>query len=471
MPYRYSHYFRYGNSSNCVTGNYWWPGGGGDFNDSVRNSVTSAYMSLFGRYGELAGVEGYVGTWVYGNGPTLYGSIYNMVRNGGVSSGELSAVQSNGRHTNMSIGSCPPPVVYGCRDPQADNYNPSATADSTCTYSLASVSLTRTPASLILEDGGTYTLTWSISSKSTIYSRQLYLNGGLNRNLSSNSGSLTLSPSTGTDLTYQLRVTNKAGTAYSANANIAVYVKPQVTLSTDDADNTIVQGESLNLYWVTTGDASTLTIEPGIGASNLVSNVPISPTVTTTYTASASGSGGSGSDELTVTVLPPPSVSVNGPTSADYGSSITVTCDGTNVPTSFKVTPHYYNLDGDLTVGDDVTLPIGDNVSEDVTFDTIPWDARGPSIIDFVVTAVGYGGLTASDIHVVSIDIDRTPDLIVIPESIDKFKSEDPVISPLQESLIQVQVTDIDIPVPVKSDSPVKVEIDGSGLYTNVEEI
>ena len=50
MPYRYSHYNRYGNLYICDRGTLWWPGGGGDSNDGVRNQVTSAYYSLFGRY-------------------------------------------------------------------------------------------------------------------------------------------------------------------------------------------------------------------------------------------------------------------------------------------------------------------------------------------------------------------------------------------------------------------------------------
>lgn len=476
MGYVYSSFYINGNSSNCTSQTAWIPGQGPsiDYNDGKRSTISNIYYSLFGRYGEQGGVEFWLVDYATNN--RSYSYMYNLIRNS--ASGFDRTALNGQKHTWLGAGGCPPPIIYGCTDPTANNYNPSATpgnptSSSSCTYSVASVSLTTNTTSLILEDDGTYTLTWSISSGSTIYSRQLYLNGAFNRNLSSNYGSLTLSPTDGTDLSYQLRVTNRGGTGYSSNANIAVYVKPQVTLSTDDADNTIVQGESLNLYWVTTGDASTLTIEPGIGSSNLVSNVPISPTVTTTYIASASGSGGSGSAELTVTVLPPPSVSVNGPASADYGSSIAVTCDGTNVPTSFNVTPYYYDLDGgDAVAGDSVELPVGDNVSEDVTFDNIPWGDRGPVMIDFVVMAVGYGGLTANDIHVVSINIDQVPDLITVPESRDKIKDEDPVISPDREvELLELEVMDIDIPVEVRADRPAKVEIDDDGNYRDIRQI
>jgi hypothetical protein len=81
--------------------------GGGDFNDPVRDQISSAYNSLFGRYGEQGGVEGYVSTWVYGNGPALYGTITGMVQNGGTTSGEWASVQNIGRHTGLASGPCP----------------------------------------------------------------------------------------------------------------------------------------------------------------------------------------------------------------------------------------------------------------------------------------------------------------------------------------------------------------------------
>ena len=100
----------------------------------------------------------------------------------------------------------------------------------------------------------TYTLTWNMSSTSTIFSRQLYLNGGVDRNLSNNSGTLTLSPpSDGTDLSYQLKVTNRGGTTNSSTVNIAVYLEPPVYLSVNN--DTITQGQSVTLSWTITRDS------------------------------------------------------------------------------------------------------------------------------------------------------------------------------------------------------------------------
>ena len=484
MGYQLGHYY---GSGGCTSLVMYFPTG----SDYVRNGITNAYASLFGRYAEPGGMSFHIAKWNTG----LWTSFTAMVAD--------TSMAEAGAYSGLSAGGCPPPIVYGCTDPSANNYNPSATpgnslASSGCTYDKPEISkfdvtvevdgelVTSTETSLILhqpdETPVTYTLNWSAYGNPAITTRQLYLNGALDRSLSTNSGSLTLSPSDGTDLRYQLYVYNKGGVVSSGYVDIAVYVKPTVTLSTDDgiedeteeSDNIIVLGESLTLSWVTTGDADTLMVDPGIGPSNLVSSVSISPTVTTTYTATATGLGGTGSDELTVTVLQPPSVTVTGPASVDYGSSITVTCDGTNVPTSFKVTPYYYDLDNiaEAIKGDDVTLTTGDEVSETVTFDDIPWGDRGPTMIDFVVMAEGYGGLTANDLHVATINIDQNPDLITVPESSDRLKNDDPVISPDREiDLIELEVTDIDIPVEVKSDRPTQVEIDNDGNYRDIRQI
>ena len=79
MPYRVGHWNNYGGS--CVT-NYsiWFPGGGGDSNDPYRNTITNAYYSLFGRYGEQNGVEGYLYVWLYTTNRGGFNSIYKMVQ-------------------------------------------------------------------------------------------------------------------------------------------------------------------------------------------------------------------------------------------------------------------------------------------------------------------------------------------------------------------------------------------------------
>ena len=59
-----------------------------------------------------------------------------------------------------------------------------------------------------------------------------------------------------------------------------------------------------------------------------------------------------------------------------------------------------------------------------------------------------------------------------VPESLDKIKSETPVISPdVEVTTEEILIDGIDIPVAIKSDSPIQVEIDNSGVYVDVEQI
>lgn len=477
MGYLYGSFYINGNTNNCTSGNLWFPGQGSgiDYNDVYRTNISNIYLNNFGRYAESSGLEFWLIAYVNNGNHRSYAYMNTLIRDS--ASGYDITARNGQKHIMIGTGPCPPPIIYGCTDSTASNYNSSATpgnptSSSSCTYSLASASLSGSPSSVIVKRDGTsdtYTLTWNMSSTSTIFSRQLYLNGGVDRNLSNNSGTLTLSPpSDGTDLSYQLKVTNRGGTTNSSTVNIAVYLEPTVYLSVNN--DTITQGQSVTLSWTITGDSSTMDIQPGVGSSNLVSSVVVTPTVTTTYTATVSGQGGTHSDEVTVTVLPVPSVTVTGPINADYGSDITVSYDATNVPTSLTLTPKYYDLDGNLTVGDLVTLATGDDIDGQHTFDSIPWGDRGPSSIQFHLDGEGYGGLTANDTALVPINIDQMPDIISIPESV-VLKDEDPVITPDDTTTMELLVTDIDIPVPIKSNLFIKVEIDSDGNYRNIEQL
>ena len=239
--------------------------------------------------------------------------------------------------------------------------------------------------------------------------------------------------------------------------------------------NTIVLGQSAIIEWRVTGDADWALVEPGISpqGSNFISEVTVTPTVTTEYFVRADGViGGSSESSVILTVIQPPTVSLDGPVESDYGNNITLSYEATQIGTSLTLRPVFFFLDGSTVTGDqyNVSLPIGDDLNDTIEYDLTPWSGLGPYRIEFNLDAVGYAGLTQTTLFPLQINIDTNPDLIIIPES-EAFKDQDPVISPSQESLIKVEVTDIDIPVPVKSDSPVKVEIDDSGLFTNVEEI
>lgn len=349
--------------------------------------------------------------------------------------------------------------IYGCTDSLATNYDPSANQDNgTCTYPTPIISLNLSQSSII--QGGSATLSWTIFNST---SQSI-----------SNIGSVVASDDTpvspNSTTTYTVTANYYSYTTATRSVTLTVYEPVVASLIVDDS--TIVSGQGTVLRWDVQGDASTADIQPGIGSSNLNSFQNISPTQTTTYTLSASGPGGSDTAEVTVTVLQPPSVSINGPLSIQYGSVATLSYEGTNVTQSLVIIPTYYDLDGNQVDGDPIALPTGDDVNGSVDITTITWGDRGPSSIDFAILGTGAGGLTDNDVHLVSVIIDQTPDFIDIPESDDKIRDESPVITPDAEiSTLSLSVNDIDIPVEIKADYPIQVEIDNNGTYQDVRQI
>lgn len=347
--------------------------------------------------------------------------------------------------------------VYGCTDSRASNYNPSANVNSGCSYPTPSISFSISPSSII--QGQNATLSWSISNAT---SRSLSGVGAIVA-----SDSTVVSPND--DTTYTISASYYGITSNTSTETLVVYVPPNITLSLDS--QSINLGQSTILSWTTTGDASTNNIQPGIGSSNLVSQVTVSPTVTTTYTATVSGLGGTDSDEITLTVFPPPEVDLTVPLNVSYGNSLELGYTSINATVSLKIVPYYYSLDGVETIGADVVLPIGDDVSGTITHTPV-WDNRGPTRIEYKLLAEGVGSLTSEDVEIVPAIIDQLPDAITVPESDDKIKSEVPVVTPdIQLTTEELLVTDIDIPVEIKSDYPIQVQIDNNGVWIDVENV
>ena len=284
---------------------------------------------------------------------------------------------------------------------------------------------------------------------------------------SSTSGNATFTPSQ--DATYTLTATGPGGTV-AQSIPVDVKIPPVITLSIDKPQ--VVVGETFVLSWVTTGDATTVNINPAIGSANLNSNITLQPTQTTTYTAVASGLGGTDTDQITIEVVYPPQVSLNGPLSVDYGDDIVLIFDGVNVTSTFQLLRKYVrngNVDADWTLITD--FPLGVNSNGTYAF-TPDYDDFGPDSIQFQLYGVGDAGLNDSSIYNTPINIDRTPDAIEFPSSENKLRDEQPVVTP--DSVVtteQIVVDDIDIPVEIKSDYPIQVEIGNSGTFTDVREI
>lgn len=353
-------------------------------------------------------------------------------------------------------------------DPDLYSNNPmgmAVTIDAPPPPPYPSVSISVDPTSLIR--GNSTTLSWS-SSGIGLYSVSV-------TDVSSPgySGSATVSPAN--TKTYTIQTCGESGCS-SASATVTVYIPPIVTLTLDR--NPIIAGESTTLRWSTTGDANTISwTSGGITNLNLNSNSTVNPTTSRTYTASVSGAGGSDTDSITLTVYQIPTVSITVPTSLNYGEQGTITYSSSYTNTSLKITPTYYYDTAvagtvvNLTRPNSAEQGVGTtSVSGSITT-SIPYTDRGPRSVTYLIEGVGSGG-TASQSATVTINIDETPQNIIVPESEDLFKNQDPVITPdvtVVSSILEVD--DIDIPVEVKASRPIQVDVNGQLNWINIRQI
>ena len=362
---------------------------------------------------------------------------------------------NNGGFINNSQYRSPTPV-YGCTNSAAINYNPSAQVDDgSCVVVNPTLYLTSSNNPLIR--GQSTNISWSTSYGQYMQSATVTGIGNV-----STSGSSSIQPqSSGT---YTFTVSWNGGSR-STSLQQTVYIPPQITAYFET--NTIVLGGNTRLWWSTSGDASTMTISPSIGATLLSSNAIVQPTLTTTYTLTANGVAGSASEQLTLTVIQPPSLEVSGPIVVPYGQeTINFSYEVTNA-NSVDVEVIQRDLDGSDTTYN-FTTPTDASLYEYAPV----WGNRGPMAIIVTMTANGQGGLTRIRQVTVSVSIDQTPDAIDIPSIEDKLRDEQPVITPdVEVTSEQIVVDDIDIPVEIKSDYPIQVEIDNSGTFRDVREI
>ena len=342
-----------------------------------------------------------------------------------------------------------PGPIYGCTDPNANNYNPNAQADDgSCTYPSPGCSLSASPTSLIR--GGGSTLSWSMSN-----AYAATINNGVG-SVAIGSGSTNVQPYNTT--TYTLSVTGLGGTA-SSSASVTVYVPPQISVNL--SSSSIVIGEQTSLNYSTSGDADTMYISP-LGTKPLSSSLVVSPTVTTTYVLTATGNGGADSVSITLTVYRPPTVTANAPSNVLYGNSFNITYNTTYTNT-LTATIRYYYLN-DVITTQQVT-PSGGLLTV-----SPPYNNFGPYDVRVTFNAVGDDGLTDTTEVTTNVNIDTTPDAFVIPGSED-LPDED-VISP--ETVLEspsILIDDIDIPVEIRASQPIQVDINEADNWQDVREL
>jgi hypothetical protein len=307
-------------------------------------------------------------------------------------------------------------------------------------------------------NGNSTTLSWNVTGNISSVS--------IDRGVGSvsSSGSRVVAPSSTSN--YTLTATGPGGTS-SRLITVTVYQPPQTSLTVDNAS--IIRGACTTLRWVTTGDATSATITPGIGSVNINGSRTVCPTETTTYQIYVTGLGGNDSDSVTLNVYQPPTVSLSGPESLNYGESAVLSYEATNTDISLTITPTY-SFRGSVTNGSAVSLPIGSSVNSIIELQ-IPYGDTGPFSVTYTIVATGNGGQETKQI-IIPINIDETPENFLVPESTDLFKDQDPVYTPdVTLTQYKILVTGIDIPIEIKADRPILVDVNDQNDWEQIRRI
>ena len=294
------------------------------------------------------------------------------------------------------------------------------------------------------------------------------------------SGSATKAPFNTTTYTISASGTSN----YSKSITVTVLVPPTVVLSSS-LGSIIIAGQTTNISWYVTGDADTLTWTTGnIPNTNLTSNANVTPGDTITYCARASGiAGNSPIACITITVLQPPTATLTVPVLIDYDNdNFSVGYDTQYATQSITLTATYTYLDGSTDTSNTINIATASSASlsspaaateSNGTIDWstigVPWNNFGPSQISFSLSATGTNTGNVTQNEVVVVDIDQTPDNVVIPESDDLIRDQEPVITPDTVILTdKILINDIDIPVEINSDFPILVDKNANNVWLEV---
>jgi hypothetical protein len=166
------------------------------------------------------------------------------------------------------------------------------------------------------------------------------------------------------DGTYRYIAVARASRGFHASSSpveVTVGAQPLPRISFDASPGQIRRGESARLVW-STADATSVSIDRGVGSQPVRGSASVAPTSTTTYTLSATGPGGTATAQTTIEVITTPEVALTalpqqmvqgtgaGGAETIYvltnvggaSTSITLTQQGdffTQSPTSFSIAP------------------------------------------------------------------------------------------------------------------------------------
>lgn len=146
-----------------------------------------------------------------------------------------------------------------------------------------------------ISTGQSSTLQWSTTNATSIA-----IDNGVGAQPAS--GSVSVHPTQTT--TYTLTATGSGGTA-TRQATVTVSTGPSISFSAVPVS--IAAGESSTLTWMTT-NATSVSIDQGVGSQPVNGSVSVAPDATTMYTLTATGPGGTATAQATVVVELPPTV-------------------------------------------------------------------------------------------------------------------------------------------------------------------
>jgi hypothetical protein len=242
-----------------------------------------------------------------------------------------------------------------------------------------------------------------------------------------------------------------------------VTLNPPIISSFVTNNEEITEGQTSTLTWSIVGDASSASIDQGIGSVNtLAGSEVVSPTQTTTYTLSASNVAGSApSKSVTVTVYPKPEIDSFTISSTDILQGNTLTAQW---QTTGSTTVVLSGSSGAFLAGQ---FPPS-NVDADGSYS---WTAgEGGS---YTIKLTAYNELEVKEEKILSFTVrDETPNDFEWEDKteislLERLNQESETITingfgPTQYSLSEL---------PIKSNYPIEVMVNGDGIWRNVEEI
>lgn len=119
---------------------------------------------------------------------------------------------------------------------------------------------------------------------------------------------------------------------------------PTITLRADSS--TVARGSAITLTWNAT-NATTVDVQPGIGAVAVQGSRQVSPASSVTYTATATGPGGTAADTLRITVNDPPPPATNAPRGNGGGTVVQPTGPSLSMTQLFDRNMQPINFDYD----------------------------------------------------------------------------------------------------------------------------